>query len=198
VFERFTDSARRVVVQAQVEARALGHPFIGPEHLLLGLTQEEPSGMVLERFGLTHDALRDEVAQRVPAPPEPTPGHIPFTPRAKKALELSLRACVSQHHRGICPGHLLAGVVLADDGVTAGILRDHGVKAADIRVAALDSAGGVAPSRRAVTTTRPVIPGPVCPGCRAPIADCIEFTEMAGVRVVWCRACQLMLGVLAV
>ncbi len=126
MFERFTDRARRVVVLAQEEARGLKHNYIGTEHLLLGLL--EPGGIAaqaLTRFGMTATGTREEVAARVGRGSEPPKGRIPFTPRAKKALELSLREALSLSHNYIGTEHILLGLIREGDGVAAQILAEH-------------------------------------------------------------------------
>src|SRR5690242_18431509 len=93
MFERFTDQARRVVVQAQEEARMLGHNYIGTEHILLGLLSEHegPAAQVLGSLGIIQDTAREQVVEIAGAGTGQLSGHVPFTPRTKKVLELSLR-----------------------------------------------------------------------------------------------------------
>jgi len=139
MFERFTDRARRVVVLAQEEARMLNHNYIGTEHILLGLLGE-PEGVafrVLEIQGMTLDGVRREVADLVGAGKAEPGKHIPFTPRAKKTLELSLREALQLHHNYIGTEHILLGLIREGDGVAAQIMRKHGDLLA-IRVAVLD------------------------------------------------------------
>ena len=127
MFERFTDFARHVIVLAQEEARAepLRHNYIGTEHLLLGL-RGEPRGLaarVLNGFGMTLAGTRDDVLARVGAGEGPiVMGHIPFTPRGKKVLELSLREALALNHNYIGTEHLLLGLIQEADGAGAGIL----------------------------------------------------------------------------
>ena len=126
MFERFTDRARRVVVLAQEEARGLNHNYIGTEHLLLGLL--EPGGVAAQaliRFGMTATGIRDEVAARVGRGSEAPKGRIPFTPRAKKTLELALREALSLSHNYIGTEHILLGLIGEGDGVAAQILTEH-------------------------------------------------------------------------
>jgi ATP-dependent Clp protease ATP-binding subunit ClpA len=127
VFERFTERARQVVVLAQGEARALKHNYIGTEHLLLGLLREEEglAAHVLESLDITVEEVRAQVAWTVGQGEEATTGQIPFTPRAKKVLELSLREALSLGHNYVGTEHLLLGLVREDDGVAAHILRDR-------------------------------------------------------------------------
>jgi len=141
MFERFTNKARHVVVLAQEEARSLHHNYIGTEHLLLGLFGEPASvaGRVLDRLGMTHDGVRIEVTDKVGIGKKPqVSGHIPFTPRAKKVLELGLRESAALHHGYIGTEHLLLGMVREGDGVAAKILLEHGGDMATVRAAVLD------------------------------------------------------------
>jgi ATP-dependent Clp protease ATP-binding subunit ClpA len=142
MFERFTTSARHVVVLAQEEARLLHHNYIGTEHLLLGLLGEQAgiAARVLQNFGMSLDGGRDEVKAIVGAGKRrPAGGHIPFTPRAKKTLELALREALQLHHNFIGTEHILLGVIREGDGVGAQILRQHCSDLLEIRMALLDS-----------------------------------------------------------
>jgi len=127
MFERFTDRARRVVVLAQEEARKLQHNYIGTEHLLLGLAAEQHglAGRALARFGMSYASVREEVMARVGTGSEQPAGRIPFTPRAKKSLELALREALALHHNYIGTEHILLGIEREGDGVAAQILTAH-------------------------------------------------------------------------
>jgi ATP-dependent Clp protease ATP-binding subunit ClpA len=128
MFERFTSPARRVVVLAQEEARQLQHNYIGTEHLLLGLIAGEPNGLparVLQGIGLTLEEARQEVVAIVGRGLATPSGHIPFTPRAKKTLELALREALQLHHNYIGPEHILLGVIREGKGVGAQVMRNH-------------------------------------------------------------------------
>jgi ATP-dependent Clp protease ATP-binding subunit ClpA len=135
VFERFTEDSRQVVIQAQAEARALGHFWIGTEHLLLALLGDHGAGAaeVLESFGLDLDRAREDVARIVGVREEPVTGQIPFTPRAKKTLELALREALGLRHSDIRPEHILLGLVHEDEGVGARILLEYDVDPAVVR-----------------------------------------------------------------
>ena len=134
MFERFTDEARQVVVLAQDEARELRHDYIGTEHLLLGLLREDGvAAGVLRGLNVTVDDVRGEVATIVGQGDEVTAGQMPFTPRAKKVLELGLREALSLGHNYIGSEHILLGVVREDDGVAAHILHDSGLNSEMIR-----------------------------------------------------------------
>jgi ATP-dependent Clp protease ATP-binding subunit ClpC len=135
LFERFTERARQVVVLAQDEARALKHNYIGTEHILLGLLREEEglAARVLESLDITVEEVRAQVARIVGQGDEVTTGQIPFTPRAKKVLELSLREAIALGHHYIGTEHILLGVVRENEGVAARILLDFDADAEKIR-----------------------------------------------------------------
>ncbi len=141
MFERFTKSARHVVVLAQDEARGLNHNYIGTEHLLLALLREQqgPAARALGRLGITAPEVRQEIRARVGTGQKSPKGHIPFTPRAKKVLELSLREAIALHHNYIGTEHLLLGLVREGSGVGAQILIEHAGDLAAVRMALLDS-----------------------------------------------------------
>src|SRR5438552_3295117 len=126
VFERFTERARQVVVLAQDEARALKHNYIGTEHILLGLLREEEglAARVLESLDITVEEVRAQVARIVGQGDEVTTGQIPFTPRAKKVLELALREALSLGHNYIGTEHILLGLVRENEGGAARIPLD--------------------------------------------------------------------------
>ena len=140
MFERFTGRARHVVVLSQEEARLLNHNYIGTEHILLGLLGEPESvgGQVLAGFGFTVDSAREEVAARVGRGKKGPAGHIPFTPRAKKTLELSLREALALKHKYIGTEHVLLGLIREGEGVAVQIMREH-ADPAEIRTAVLDA-----------------------------------------------------------
>lgn len=121
MFALFTDRARRVVVMAQDEARLLDHAYIGSEHIMLGLIREgEGSGSnVPECIGISLDAARQEVEEIVGRGQQPPGGHVPFTPDAKKALELSLNEAFMLGHDHIGPEHILLGLLRLGEGVAA-------------------------------------------------------------------------------
>jgi len=135
MFERFSDRARRVVVLAQEEARMLEHNYIGTEHLLLGLIHEGEgvAAKALQALGIDLAAVRREVEAIVGRGQQPTSGHIPFTTRAKKSLELALREMVQLGHDYIGTEHLLLGLVREGDGVAAQVLRRRGVELNAVR-----------------------------------------------------------------
>jgi ATP-dependent Clp protease ATP-binding subunit ClpC len=129
MFERFTDRARRAVVQAQHEARTLDHDYIGTEHILLGLIHESVGGVAakaLESMGISLDAVRERV-EEVTGPGERAPsGHIPFTPEAKEVLRLALAESSRLGHHYIGTEHILLGLIHEGDGVAAQVLTGLG------------------------------------------------------------------------
>ena len=124
MFERFTDRARRVVVLAQEEARMLGHNYIGTEHILLGLIHEGEgvAAKALESLGVSQEAVRRQVEEIIGQGERVPSGHIPFTPRAKKVLELSLREALQLGHNYIGTEHILLGLIREGEGVAAQVL----------------------------------------------------------------------------
>ena len=172
MFERFTKSARHVVVLAQDEAAGLNHNYIGTEHLLLALLREQqgPAARALGRLGITAPEVRQEIRTRIGTGQKQPKGHIPFTPRAKKVLELSLREAVALHHSFIGTEHLLLGLVREGTGLGAQILAERAGDLAAVRMALLDSLPvtyGPDPARRWLRRR----PGP-------------RYTESAGLEEV--------------
>ena len=128
MFERFTDRARRVVVFAQEEARLLNHNYIGTEHVLLGLVREGEgvAAQALTSMGIGLDAVRGQVEKIIGQGQAAPAGHIPFTPRAKKVLELSLREALQLGHNYIGTEHILLGLLREGEGVAAQVLQQLG------------------------------------------------------------------------
>jgi ATP-dependent Clp protease ATP-binding subunit ClpC len=124
MFERFTDRARRVVVLAQDEARLLDHNYIGTEHILLGLVHEGEgvAAKAMAALGISLEAVRQQVEQIIGRGQQAPSGHIPFTPRAKKVLELSLRESLQLGHDYIGTEHILLGLLREGEGVAAQVL----------------------------------------------------------------------------
>jgi len=135
MFERFTDRARRVVVLAQEEARMLNHNYIGTEHILLGLIHEGEgvAAQALEAMGISLDDVRVQVEQIIGQGEAAPSGHIPFTPRAKKVLELSLREALQLGHNYIGTEHVLLGILREGEGVAAQVLVKLGADLARVR-----------------------------------------------------------------
>jgi Clp amino terminal domain, pathogenicity island component len=160
MFERFTDRARRVVVLAQEEARLLDHGYIGTEHILLGLIQEGEgvAARALESLDISLDTVRQEVVAIIGHGDDKPGGHIPFTPRAKKVLELSLREALALGHNYIGTEHILLGLVREGQGVAAQVLAKLGGSLDRVRqavVVALAGAAGVGPPEQAARIAQP-------------------------------------------
>jgi ATP-dependent Clp protease ATP-binding subunit ClpC len=210
VFERFTDRARRVLTLAQEEARLLNHSFIGTEHILLGLLSEG-DGMgaeALRSLGVSFDVVRDKVEEIVGASTSIASGAPPFTPRAKKVLELSLREALQLNHSYIGTEHILLGLVREGEGVAATVLVSLGVNLSSVRHAVNDlmtgrsepQAGGLVdePAGRIVAGSPPAAPS--CPRCRANLTETARFRTMdipaddedvdpMSLSVVYCTRC---------
>ena len=135
MFERFTDRARRVVVLAQEEARLLHHNYIGTEHILLGLIHEGEgvAAKSLESLGISLEAVRNQVEEIIGQGGSSPSGHIPFTPRAKKVLELSLREALQLGHNYIGTEHILLGLIREGEGVAAQVLVKLGADLSRVR-----------------------------------------------------------------
>ncbi|HLM34279.1 MAG TPA: Clp protease N-terminal domain-containing protein [Gaiellaceae bacterium] len=165
MFERFTEGARKVVAVAQEEARVLKHDYLGTEHLLLGLLRVEEglAAGVLGALGVAVDDVRAQVARIVGVGDEAKSGEMPFTPRAKKVLDLSLREALSLGHDSIGTEHLLLGLARENEGVAARILLDFGVDAETVRNEVIGMLSGpplrserdVAVARQRVSLTAP-------------------------------------------
>src|SRR6202046_4391233 len=135
MFERFTDRARRVVVLAQEEARMLNHNYIGTEHILLGLIHEGEgvAAKSLESLGISLEGVRSQVEEIIGQGQQAPSGHIPFTPRAKKVLELSLREALQLGHNYIGTEHILLGLIREGEGVAAQVLVKLGAELTRVR-----------------------------------------------------------------
>jgi ATP-dependent Clp protease ATP-binding subunit ClpC len=147
MFERFSERAREVVVEAQQEARALKHNYIGTEHILLGLLRETDgvSPQVLNTLGISLEQVRTQVVRIVGQGDEVAAGQIPFTPRAKRVLELSLREALSLGHNYIGSEHILLGIARENNGVAARILLDYGADADKLRDEVIRELGVIPP-----------------------------------------------------
>src|ERR1700710_2748887 len=144
MFERFTDRARRVVVLAQEEARMLNHNYIGTEHILLGLIHEGEgvAAKALESLGISLEAVRQQVEEIIGQGQQAPSGHIPFTPRAKKVLELSLREALQLGHNYIGTEHILLGLIREGEGVAAQVLQKLGADLNRVRQQVLQLLSG--------------------------------------------------------
>ena len=156
MFERFTDRARRVVVLAQEEARMLNHNYIGTEHILLGLIHEGEgvAAKALESLGISLEAVRSQVEEIIGQGQQAPSGHIPFTPRAKKVLELSLREALQLGHNYIGTEHILLGLIREGEGVAAQVLMKLGADLARVRQQVIQLLSGYQ-GKETVTTGGP-------------------------------------------
>ncbi|MEH1102875.1 ATP-dependent Clp protease ATP-binding subunit [Micromonospora sp. CPCC 205561] len=165
MFERFTDRARRVVVLAQEEARMLNHNYIGTEHILLGLIHEGEgvAAKALESLGISLEGVRQQVEEIIGQGQQAPSGHIPFTPRAKKVLELSLREALQLGHNYIGTEHILLGLIREGEGVAAQVLVKLGADLNRVRQQVIQllsgyqgkepAAAGAAPGEAAPSTS---------------------------------------------
>ncbi len=151
MFERFTDRARRVVVLAQEEARYLNHNYIGTEHILLGLLNEGEgiAAQALESLDIDLASVRDEVVKIIGQGQQSPSGHIPFTPRAKKVLELSLREALQLGHNYIGTEHILLGLIREGEGVAAQVLQQLGAELQRVRQTVIQLLSGPGGSEEA-------------------------------------------------
>jgi ATP-dependent Clp protease ATP-binding subunit ClpA len=204
MFERFTERARQVVVLAQDEARTLKHNYIGTEHILLGLLREEEglAARVLDSLDITVEEVRAQVARIVGQGDEVTTGQIPFTPRAKKVLELALREALSLGHNYIGTEHILLGLVRENEGVAARILLDFDADAEKIRNEVIRMLSG----QRVRTVHEMPLPQPsthkprvvivCCPSCGSSIVETMGTEEppdsfrAEGVGLLECPNCS--------
>jgi ATP-dependent Clp protease ATP-binding subunit ClpC len=212
MFERFTDRARRAVVLAQEEARMLDHDYIGTEHLLLGLIHEREgvAARALEALGMSLSDVRGEVESVIGRGDTPPAGRIPFTPRAKKVLELSLREALQLGHNYIGTEHILLGLVREGEGVGARVLTERGATLEGVReqvLSIIGSVAGAAPSTEPEAAEPEAVEGPACPRCRASLEETAAYRvldvpsheegEARAVTFAFCRRCGTWLGTLA-
>src|SRR5512139_91116 len=157
MFERFTDRARRVVVLAQEEARMLSHNYIGTEHILLGLIHEGEgvAAKALESLGISLEAVRAQVEEIIGQGQQAPSGHIPFTPRAKKVLELSLREALQLGHNYIGTEHILLGLIREGEGVAAQVLVKLGADLNRVRQQVIQLLSGFQGKETATAGTAP-------------------------------------------
>ena len=217
MFERFTDRARRVVVLAQEEARMLDHNYIGTEHILLGLVHEGEgvACQALESLGVSLEAVRQQVTEIIGHGSFPPTGHIPFTPRAKKIMEFSLREATQLGHRYIGTEHILLGIIREGEGVAAQVLVQLGADLNKVRQQVIQlisgHASGIASGGEPIAMTmrevevhtapelERVLSTPACPGCRRSLEGRlasrvlpIDGTERE-LFVVYCMNCGVAL-----
>jgi len=193
MFERFTDRARRVLVLAQSEARLLNHPFIGTEHLLLGLIHEGDGvgGRALTQMGISLETVREKVEEILGGFATAPASSPPFTPRAKKVLELSLREALQLGHNYIGTEHLLLGIEREGEGVAAQVLASLGADPLRVRQQVISllgnySEGGQAHQRER-TLKPPRIGVPACSFCGRRPPDSGQL--FAGTDAAICEHC---------
>jgi len=169
MFERFTDRARRVIVLAQEEARMLNHNYIGTEHILLGLIHEGEgvAAKALESMGISLEDVRREVEEIIGQGSQPHTGHIPFTPRAKKVLELSLREGLQMGHKYIGTEFLLLGLIREGDGVAAQVLTKLGADLPRVRQQVIQLLSGYEGGQQEGGGDSNQAPGPIGAGAGA-------------------------------
>jgi ATP-dependent Clp protease ATP-binding subunit ClpC len=173
LFERFTDRARRVLVLAQEEARLLNHNFIGTEHILLGLIHEGEgvAAKALESLGISLEAVREKVEETIGPAGSSTTGSPPFTPRAKKVLELSLREALQLGHNYIGTEHMLLGLVREGEGVAAQVLVNLGADLSRVRQQVIQLLSGYAGGKEGTPAGAPAGPGSQETPSGSPVLD---------------------------
>ena len=223
VFERFTDRARRSVVFAQEEARMLNHNYIGTEHILLGLLRVEDglAAKALTSLGVSLEPARRQVEEIIGQGQGIIPGHIPFTPRAKKVLELSLREALQLGHNYIGTEHILLGLIREGEGVAVQVLEALGAGRNPVRqtvvqllsgyVAGSEGPGDEGEAEMAELTSDVASASeplgddaPTCPNCFGALDETLavrvlEATaegEPFSVRIAYCSRCGVALGAL--
>jgi ATP-dependent Clp protease ATP-binding subunit ClpC len=210
VFERFTDRSRRVVVLAQEEARMLNHNYIGTEHILLGLVHEGEgvAARALGSMSISLEAIRREVQEAIGQGQAAPTGHIPFTPRAKKVLELSLREALQLGHNYIGTEHILLGLVREGEGVAAQVLEKLGASLDRVRLAVIQLLSGYpgGPGQETWPIEEPTTAEPICPSCRRPLEISLGYRTVTArpaeedegqempVRVAYCTGCGRAIG----
>jgi ATP-dependent Clp protease ATP-binding subunit ClpC len=215
VFERFTDRARRVVVLAQEEARMLNHSYIGTEHILLGLIHEGEgiAANALESVGISLVAVRQQVEEIIGQGQSAPTGHIPFTPRAKKVLEMSLREALELGHNYIGTEHILLGILREGEGVAAQVLMKSGAQLRSVREAVLTLLTGYTGEPQTMRRERAAPEPdqeewPICPRCRSSVAATASYTvleikpvggegEARSIPVMFCGKCGWWLGTIS-
>jgi ATP-dependent Clp protease ATP-binding subunit ClpC len=224
MFERFTDRARHVVVYAQEESRMLNHNYIGTEHILLGLIHEGEgiAARALEAMGISLDSARRRVEEIIGQGQTAPAGHIPFTPRGKKVLELALREALQMGHTYIGTEHILLGLIREGEGVGAQVLQELGADLDRVRQTVIQLLSGYTAGEAAAggevsvgeTAYRPVETlqeserkpedSPTCSHCGAALTETLAIKDLdiateggdpVTVRVAYCSRCGVVLGV---
>jgi ATP-dependent Clp protease ATP-binding subunit ClpC len=184
MFERFTDRARRVVVLAQEEARMLNHNYIGTEHILLGLIHEGEgvAAKALESLGISLEAVRSQVEEIIGQGQAAPTGHIPFTPRAKKVLELSLREALQLGHNYIGTEHILLGLIREGEGVAAQVLQKLGAEFERVRQVVIELLDGYS-GEESAEPVRSVAHGPFDPPLSARARDVLGLSAVTAKKM---------------
>ena len=224
MFERFTDRARRVVVLAQDEARLLNHNYIGTEHILLGLAREEGgvAARALDSLNISLEAVRQQVEEIIGQGHAAPTGHIPFTPRAKKVLELALREALQLGHNYIGTEHILLGLIREGEGVAAQVLQKLGADLERVRQTVIQQLSGqgfgsevgswVGSGVGSYVEMHPASEEilravPLCPTCSRPLERTLRYrvlsvesdeeqeeSETLTVKVAYCTTCGRAIG----
>jgi ATP-dependent Clp protease ATP-binding subunit ClpA len=218
IFERFTERARRVMVLAQEEARLLNHSFIGTEHLLLGLLHEGEgaAAQALDQLGISLEAVRLDLEETMGSLSMAAGGSPPFTPRAKKVLELSLREAIQLGHHYIGTEHILLGIVREGEGVAARILIDLGADLSLVRQQVIQVISGPVSDDPTSSEPRPIGGAtrsdrgrePRCPRCRSELEVHLRYrpvsaradaaaggaSEVVGLIAIYCGVCGNTIG----
>jgi ATP-dependent Clp protease ATP-binding subunit ClpC len=218
MFERFTDRARRVVVLAQEEARMLNHNYIGTEHILLGLIHEGEgvAAKALESLNISLEAVRQQVEEIIGQGQAAPTGHIPFTPRAKKVLELSLREALQLGHNYIGTEHILLGLIREGEGVAAQVLQKLGADLNRVRQTVIQLLSGYTVGAEAIGGEESDVhaemgraslemvadDAPTCPNCFASLDETLAVKilqttaddEPISVKLAYCKRCGVALG----
>lgn len=177
MFERFTDRARRVIVLAQEEARALCHNYIGTEHLLLGVIAEGEGvgAQALAAQAIPSELIRSQVEEITPkGDAQPPEGHIPFTPRAKKVCELSLREALQLGHNYIGTEHVLLGLIREGEGVACQVLVKLGAELTLVRKTVIAILSGNAQAKAQAKAGAPRLDEEVLCAVRAGVAEAVK------------------------
>lgn len=186
------------MVSAQEVARKLQHNYIGTEHVLLGLLTEPSNDacLLLSAMSIGAGSVRRQLLELIGKGPGSPPGHIPFTPRARKCLEMSLRESLGLGHGDVGTGHILLGLLADAEGVASQVLTRHGVEREQARVALSESLGSSGDTRKVGPETTL---GPICPSCRQPVSQRLrllsEHIDATPINVAACGVCGVVLGV---
>jgi ATP-dependent Clp protease ATP-binding subunit ClpC len=203
LFERFTDRARRVVVLAQEEARMLDHTYIGTEHILLGLIHEDEgvAAKALESLNISLEAVRQQVEDIIGRGQAAPTGRLPFTPRAKKVLELSLREALQLGHNYIGTEHILLGLIREGEGVGAQVLQKLGANLNRVRQTVIQILSGYVPGAEEMPPEAWTPPsGPRCTSCSLSLEGTLAYRTLVAtpfddegdpisLLVLYCKSC---------